>query len=151
MNNPREYPYCFFNYEKYNPQDITITGSGIEKTPDSDREYIVKIASIQAQTYSFQIEASNNFAGWININLEGTDGYSITSTQEVSIIIPMQYSEEDIAVFVVQLGRRIEGDRLSGSVDLECDVGFLNDLVALHQVRHIEAEPQVAGSGVDTS
>lgn len=86
------------DYEKYNPQDITITGSGIEKTPDSDREYIVKIASIQAQTYSFQIEASNNFAGWININLEGTDGYSITNTQEVSIIIPMQYSEEDIAV-----------------------------------------------------
>lgn len=85
-------------YEKYNPQDITITGNGIEKIPYNDREYIVKIASTQAETYSFQIEASNNFVGWINIDLQGTEGNSITSTQEVNIIIPMQYSEEDISI-----------------------------------------------------
>lgn len=86
------------DYEKYNPQDITITGNGIEKMPYNDREYIVKIASTQAQTYSFQIEASNNFAGWININLTNAEGTYIAGTQEINVIIPMQYSEEDIDV-----------------------------------------------------
>lgn len=84
------------NEEKYNPQHITISGNGIKKNPNNNKEYITNIASTQARVYSFQLQASLDFAGWLDIELYDKDGIHFTGTN-VNIFIPLQYSEEDIA------------------------------------------------------
>lgn len=88
------------NYESSNPRDVVISGNGIglENPEYNDARYVCPLPACEATTYTFQIRTDKEFAGWLNCRLEDEGGAYLASLSDISVIIPMQYSEEDIAV-----------------------------------------------------
>lgn len=87
------------NYESSNPRDVVISGNGIglENPEYSDAHYVCPLPACEATTYTFQIRTDNEFAGWLSCRLEDEGGAYLASLSDISVIIPIQYSEEDIA------------------------------------------------------
>lgn len=82
--------------ESFLVQDVSIKGTDIEPVESNPGQYVYNISSLQSKTYTFQLQASDNFCGTLDIRLLDKDGNFLSGGTGINIIIPIEYSQEDI-------------------------------------------------------
>lgn len=81
--------------EIYDPNHVVISGNNIQKDPYST-SYICSLSSLESTNYTFQVRADQEFAGWLDCRLLDKDGNFLNNYSNISVVIPIHYSEEDI-------------------------------------------------------
>lgn len=84
------------DWENQDPNHVVISGNNIQKDPDHNTSYICSLPSLEATNYTFQVRADQEFAGWLDCRLLDKDGIFLDSYSNISVVIPIHYSEEDI-------------------------------------------------------
>lgn len=85
------------DWENQDPSQVVISGNNIQKDPDPyNTSYICSLPSLEATNYTFQVRADQEFAGWLDCRLLDKDGNFLNNYSNISVVIPIHYSEEDI-------------------------------------------------------
>lgn len=86
------------DWENQDPSHVVISGNNIQKDPDPyNTSYICSLPSLEATNYTFQVRADQEFAGRLDCRLLDKDGNFLNSYSNISVVIPIHYSEEDVA------------------------------------------------------
>ncbi len=83
------------DWENQDPSHVVISGNNIQKDPYST-SYICSLSSLESTNYTFQVRADQEFAGWLDCRLLDKDGNFLNNYSNISLVIPIHYSEEDI-------------------------------------------------------
>lgn len=83
------------DWENQDPSHVVISGNNIQKDPYST-SYICSLSSLESTNYTFQVRADQEFAGWLDCRLLDKDGNFLNNYSNISVVIPIHYSEEDI-------------------------------------------------------
>lgn len=86
------------DWENQDPSHVVISGNNIQKDPDPYNTcYICSLSSLEATNYTFQVRADQDFSGWLDCRLLDKDGNFLDNYSNISVVIPIYYSEEDVA------------------------------------------------------
>lgn len=76
--------------------DLTFSGQGIHKNADVNGQYILDIASFSATQITLTARATEECSGTVQLDICDAEGSPVGPGRQASIIIPIEYSVEDI-------------------------------------------------------
>lgn len=75
---------------------LTLSGVDLKKDPDQSNVYILDILSFSAKEYTFTARSTDTWNGTFQVNICDADGNTVAYGSNASIVIPADYSLEDI-------------------------------------------------------
>lgn len=77
-------------------EGLTLSGEGLKKDPDQSNVYVLDIASFSSTEYTFTARATETWSGTYQASIYDANDISIQFSDNASIVIPTNNSEEDI-------------------------------------------------------
>lgn len=75
---------------------LTLSGVDLKKDPDQSNIYILDILSFSAKEYTFTARSTDTWSGTFQVNICDADGNTVAYGSDASIVIPADYSLDDI-------------------------------------------------------